>query len=306
MAELRHLYGQHEALAGVTFTVARGELFGLLGPNGGGKSTLFKILATLLRASGGTARVAGHDVAREPAAVRRRLGVVFQHPSVDTKLTVGENLIHQGHLYGLRGRVLRARVDRLLERFGLAERRGDLVERLSGGLQRRAELAKGLLPGPEILLLDEPSTGLDPGARRELIAYLRALRDQEGVTVVLTTHYMEEAERCDRVAVLDRGRLVALGRPEVLKAQVGGDVVVVQTAAPESLRERVRARLGIDGTLVDGTLRLEHVRGHELVRDLVEAFPAEVEAITYGKPTLEDVFVHVTGHRFFAGGAEER
>jgi ABC-2 type transport system ATP-binding protein len=305
VAELRHLYGQHEALAGVSFTVARGELFGLLGPNGGGKSTLFKILTTLLRASGGAARVAGHDVAREPAAVRRRLGVVFQHPSVDTKLTVEENLIHQGHLYGLRGRALRARIDHLLAQFGLEERRRELVERLSGGLQRRTELAKGLLPGPEILLLDEPSTGLDPGARRDLIAYLRALRDQEGVTVVLTTHYMEEAERCDRVAVLDRGRLVALGRPDALKAQVGGDVVVVRTAAPESLRERVRARLGIEGTLVDGTLRLEHARGHELVRDLVEAFPADVEAITYGKPTLEDVFVHVTGHRFFAG-AEAR
>jgi ABC-2 type transport system ATP-binding protein len=301
VAELRHLYGQHEALAGVSFTVARGELFGLLGPNGGGKSTLFKILTTLLRASGGAARVAGHDVAREPAAVRRRLGVVFQHPSVDTKLTVEENLIHQGHLYGLRGRTLRARVDHLLARFGLGERRGELVEHLSGGLQRRTELAKGLLPAPEILLLDEPSTGLDPGARRDLIAYLRALRDQEGVTVVLTTHYMEEAERCDRVAVLDRGRLVALGTPDALKAQVGGDVVVVRTAAPESLRERVRSRLGIEGTLVDGTLRLEHARGHELVRDLVEAFPADVETITYGKPTLEDVFVHVTGHRFFAG-----
>jgi ABC-2 type transport system ATP-binding protein len=305
VAELRHLYGQHEALAGVSFTVARGELFGLLGPNGGGKSTLFKILTTLLRASGGAARVAGHDVAREPAAVRRRLGVVFQHPSVDTKLTVEENLIHQGHLYGLRGRTLRARVDHLLARFGLGERRGELVEHLSGGLQRRTELAKGLLPAPEILLLDEPSTGLDPGARRDLIAYLRALRDQEGVTVVLTTHYMEEAERCDRVAVLDRGRLVALGTPDALKAQVGGDVVVVRTAAPESLRERVRSRLGIEGTLVDGTLRLEHARGHELVRDLVEAFPADVETITYGKPTLEDVFVHVTGHRFFAG-AEAR
>jgi ABC-2 type transport system ATP-binding protein len=304
VAELRHHYGEREALAGVSFTVARGELFGLLGPNGGGKSTLFKILTTLLRASSGSARVLGHDVAGEPAAVRRRLGVVFQHPSVDVKLTVEENLVHQGHLYGLHGPELRARTESMLARFGLVERRRELVERLSGGFQRRVELAKGLLPQPELLLLDEPSTGLDPGARRDLLAYLRALRDQEGVTVVLTTHYMEEAERCDRVAVLDRGRLVALGPPDTLKAQLGGDVVVVRAATPESLRDRVRTRLGLEGTLVDGTLRLEHPRGHELVRDLVEAFPDEIEAVTYGKPTLEDVFVHVTGHRFFAESGE--
>jgi ABC-2 type transport system ATP-binding protein len=301
---LEHRYGAREALAGVSFGVERAELFGLLGPNGGGKSTLFRILATLLPPSAGTARVLGHDVRAEPRAVRRALGVVFQHPSVDGKLTVAENLIHHGHLYGLRGAELRARVDALLERFGLAERRGELVERLSGGLARRVELAKGLLPRPAVLLLDEPSTGLDPGARRELGAYLREQCSAEGVTVVLTTHYMEEAERCDRIALLDRGRLVGLGTPDELKRQVGGDVVVVHTAAPERLRGEVRDRLGVELVLVDGALRAERPRGHELVRDLVEAFPDQVQSVTYGKPTLEDVFVRLTGHRLFAAGEE--
>jgi ABC-2 type transport system ATP-binding protein len=295
--DLRHRYGERVALDGVSFRVARGELFALLGPNGGGKSTLFKILSTLLRAGGGAARVLGHDVAREPEAVRRRLGVVFQHPSVDGTLTVEENLIHHGHLYGLSGSALRAALDATLARLGLAERRRDRVGRLSGGLMRRAELAKALLVGAEVLLLDEPTTGLDPRARREFLAHLRELRDAEGITAVLTTHDMDEAERCDRVAVLDRGRLVALGTPDALKARVGGDVLVVQANAPETLRDRVRTRFGLEGRLVDGTLRLERARGHELVRELIDAFPDEIRAVTYGKPTLEDVFVGLTGHR---------
>jgi len=285
------------ALDGVSFRVERGELFALLGPNGGGKSTLFKILSTLLPAGGGAARVLGHDVAREPDAVRRSLGVVFQHPSVDCALTVEENLIHHGHLYGLSGRALRAALDVAVARLGLAERRRERVGRLSGGLMRRVELAKALLVGAEVLLLDEPSTGLDPGARREFHLHLRELREAEGITAVLTTHDMDEAERCDRVGVLDRGRLVALGPPDALKAQVGGDVLVVQAAQPETLRERVRARFGLEGRLVDGTLRLERPRGHELVRDLIDAFPDDIRAVTYGKPTLEDVFVRLTGHR---------
>jgi ABC-2 type transport system ATP-binding protein len=277
--------------------VERGELFGLLGPNGGGKSTLFKVLCTLLPVGGGAARVFGHDVAREPEAVRRVLGVVFQQPSVDGLLTVEENLVHHGHLYGLAGRNLRSAIGAVLERLGLAERRRDRVSRLSGGLMRRVELAKALLTSARVLLLDEPSTGLDPGARRDLLVYLRELRDAAGITVVLTTHDMEEAERCERIAILDHGRLVGLGPPDALKARVGGDVLVVHAAAPEALRDQVRARFGLDGRLVDGTLRLERARGHELVRDLIEAFPDAIRTVTYGKPTLDDVFVHLTGHR---------
>lgn len=297
---LARRYGGREALAGVSFHVGQGELFAVLGPNGGGKSTLFRILATLLPPSAGTARIHGFDVRTKPHEVRRRIGVVFQHASVDGKLTVEENLRYHGRLHGLSGRSLAERVDAAIERFGLAERRDELVERLSGGLARRVELAKGLLPRPSVLLLDEPSTGLDPGARRELVQYLHALREEAGMTIVVTTHYLEEAERCDRVAVIDRGRLVALDAPAALMAMVGGDVVVVQPADVEALRDKVRARFGIEGTLVNGTLRLEHARGHELVRDLVEAFPDDVHSITFGKPTLEDVFVRLTGRRLFA------
>ena len=239
----------------------------------------------------------GHDVTREPDRVRRRLGVVFQHPSVDRLLTVEENLVHHGHLHGLSGASLRAAVAAVVERLGLGERRRDRVGTLSGGLQRRAELAKALLVGAELLLLDEPTSGLDPAARREFLAFLAELRAAERLTVVLTTHDMEEAERCGRVAILDRGRVVALGTPEALKARVGGDVLVVVGPDPARLAERVRERFGLAGRLVDGTLRLERERGHELVRDLIEAFPEEVRAVSYGKPTLDDVFIQLTGHR---------
>jgi len=304
VTDLTRRYGDRRALDGLTFSVRPGEIFGFLGPNGGGKSTLFRILTTLLPPTSGTARILGHDVVREPHAVRSRLGVVFQHASIDAKLTVEENLRHHGRLYGMHGPALAAGIARLLERFGLADRRRELVERLSGGLARRVELAKGLLPGPDVLLLDEPSTGLDPGARRDLMAYLRRLRDEDGVTVVVTTHYLEEAERCDRVAVIDRGRLVALDTPAALTASVGGDVVVVVATDVVELQAKVRERFGLEAARVDGTLRLEHARGHELVRDLVNAFPDEVHTITFGKPTLEDVFVRLTGRRLFAEDAE--
>jgi len=302
---LRHVYGTRVALDDVSFTVSAGEIFGLLGPNGGGKTTLFKILSTLMTPSGGSASIFGAPLSL-PAAVRPHLGVVFQHPSLDGKLTVTENLACHGYLYGLHGRALRARITAILERLGLAGRAADRVERLSGGLQRRTELAKALLHQPPLLLLDEPSTGLDPGARRDFMHHLRQLRDEKGVTVVLTTHYMEEAERCDRVAILHQGKLVRLGAPAELKSAVGGDVVVVHAQDPEALRRKIRERFGCEPTLVDGTLRIERRQGHEFVRDVVDAFASEVSLVTYGKPTLEDVFIHLTGHQFWtAGDAEE-
>lgn len=301
VAELQHRYGERVALDRVSLRVGRGELFGLLGPNGGGKSTLFRILATLQRPSGGCAWVDGFDVCRQPDEVRRSLGVVFQHPSVDPLLTVEENVMHHGRLFGLGGSELRAAATRVLERLGLSERRGDRVGTLSGGMQRRTELAKVLVVGARVLLLDEPSTGLDPAARRDLMTFLRELRDADGVTIVLTTHDLGEAERCDRVAILDRGRLVALDAPETLRARVGGDILVVQTAVPERLRDGVRERFGLEGRIVDGDLRLERPRGHELVSALVETFP-EIHAITFGKATLGDVFVHLTGQRWGEGG----
>jgi ABC-2 type transport system ATP-binding protein len=298
---LHRRYGDRIALDGVSFRVEPGELFGILGPNGGGKSTLFRILSTLLPPDAGTARVLGYDVVGAPDAVRRALGVVFQHPSVDPLLTVEENLVHHGHLYGLGGSELRRAIDAVVERLGLGEQRRERVARLSGGFKRRTELAKALVIGARVLLLDEPSTGLDPTARREFLGYLAELRARDGITAILTTHDMEEAERCERVAILDHGHLVALGTPAALTGEVGGDVLIVHGAGLEALREQVRARFGVEGRLVDGTLRLERARGHELVRDLIDAFPDAVRTVTYGRPTLEDVFVRRTGHRLAEG-----
>jgi ABC-2 type transport system ATP-binding protein len=293
---LRHRYGTRVALDGVSFTVPPGEIFGLLGPNGGGKTTLFKIVSTLLAPSEGAVRVFGDDVARDPAAVRRRLGVVFQHPALDARLTVDENLRHQGHLYGLSGRTLGARIGDVLSRVRLDDRRRDLVGTLSGGLQRRAEVAKALLHRPQLLVLDEPSTGLDPSARRDIWQDLADLRRQEGTSVILTTHLMEEAAGCDRVAILDRGRLVALDTPAALTAAIGGDVVLVTTRDAEGLAGRVGRRFTVTAEVVDGKVRIERDRAHEFITDLVESFPGEIDAVAFGKPTLEDVFVHYTGH----------
>lgn len=296
---LRHQYGARAALDQVSFEVAAGEMFGLLGPNGGGKTTLFRVLATSLAPTGGEARVFGLDVVERPLAVRHEIGVVFQSPSLDLKLTVTENLRHQGHLYGLRGKPLAKRVGDLQERLGLIDRSGERVEKLSGGLRRRVELAKGLLHRPRLLLLDEPSTGLDAGARRDLRAYLRQLCQQDGVTVFLTTHLMDEAESCDRLGILDRGRLVALDTPEALKNKIGGDVLVLESAAPEQLREQIVARFGGPVSVLDSSVRLERPQGHRLLAELMEAFPGQIRAVTLAQPTLEDVFVHETGHRFW-------
>jgi ABC-2 type transport system ATP-binding protein len=267
--ELHHAYGAREALAGITLHVERGEFFGLLGPNGGGKTTLFRILCTLVPVVKGEVHVFDHDLSRQASAIRPLMGIVFQHPSLDAKLTVFENLWHHGHLYGLKGQRLRDRARIVLQRLGLQERRDDLVETLSGGLQRRVELAKALLHEPALLLLDEPSTGLDPGARLDFTAHLEHLCDQEGVSILLTTHILEEAERCDRVGILHQGHLVAVGTPDTLKAQVGGDVVVVQTPNPVQLQMQIRQRFNCEAVVVEGSVRVEIPHGHAFVRDVV-------------------------------------
>jgi ABC-2 type transport system ATP-binding protein len=303
---LGHRYDQRQALDNVSFEVRAAEIFGLLGPNGSGKTTLFRILSTLMLPTDGRALILEHDAARDSTQVRREIGVVFQAASVDGKLTAAENLRHQGHLYGLSGHALKQRIAEMLRRVGLAERAQDRVETLSGGQQRRVELAKGLMHHPSVLLLDEPSTGLDPGARRDLWLYLRMLRDQEQVTVVVTTHLMEEAEHCDRLAILNEGKLVALGTPAALKRQIGGEVIVMETNAPESLARRITERFGGPCNVIDGKVRLEREHGHRFVTDVVESFPGEIDAISVSKPTLEDVFIDRTGHRFWSASDAER
>ncbi len=299
---LTHRYGDHAALSDISFSVARRELFGLLGPNGGGKTTLFRLLSTLLPIQSGRVEIFGTDVAARQEDVRRQIGVVFQSPSLDRVLTVRENLLHQGHLYGMRRGALRERIDVLLGRLGIADRAGDRIASLSGGLQRRVEIAKGLLHQPRLLLLDEPSTGLDPGARDDLWRYLRDLRDHEGVTAVVTTHLMEEAEHCDRLAILDKGRLVATGPPAELRAHVGGDCITIQSEMPAELAEKIATRFDVESAIVGGRLRIERADGHDLVRELVDAFPDEISTVTLGKPTLQDAFIHLTGHQFWGEG----
>ncbi len=297
-----HDYGTRLALDRLSFQVGRAEIFGLLGPNGSGKTTLFRILSTLMVPTGGAARIQGYDAAREPNKVRQQTGIVFQARSVDIKLTVAENLKHQGHLYGLSGRHLKTRIDEVLSRVGLLDRARDKVETLSGGQQRRVELAKGLIHSPSVLLLDEPSTGLDPGARRDLWLYLRMLRDQEGVTVLVTTHLMEEAEHCDRLAILSEGKLVALGSPAELKSQIGGDVVTFETAGPEQaarLAEMMANRFVAGPAVLGNRVRVEREQGHRFVTEVVEAFPGAVQSVSVAKPSLEDVFIDRTGHRFW-------
>jgi ABC-2 type transport system ATP-binding protein len=298
---LVHRYGDRSALNGVSFDVRPAELFGLLGPNGSGKTTLFRILSTLMLPTAGRATIMGCDASQEPARLRRQIGVVFQAQSIDLKLTAYENLWHQGHLYGLQGAALKKRIQEILSRVGLADRARELVETFSGGMQRRIELAKGLLHHPGVLLLDEPTTGLDPGARRDLWQYLQMLRDEEHVSVLVTTHLMEEAERCDRLAIMNEGNLVALGTPAELKSEIGGDVILLDAAHDATvLAERIRARFHVETTVLENQVRMEREGAHRFVTEVVEAFPGEIEALSVSKPALEDVFIRRTGHTFWS------
>jgi ABC-2 type transport system ATP-binding protein len=302
---IRHSYGERAALKGVSFGVQPGEIFGLLGPNGSGKTTLFRILSTLMLPGDGRAIIAGFDVAKQPDEVRRRIGVVFQARSSDIKLTATENLWHQGHLYGLRGAVLQARIREMLERVGLADRAKDRVETFSGGMQRRVELVKGLMHRPSVLLLDEPTTGLDPGARLDLWLYLDELCRQENVAIIVTTHLMEEAERCDRLAILNSGEIVGLGTPAELRSQIGGDVIMLETADPALLADRIHQRFRIAASVLDGKVRMEIRDGLRFVTNLAETFPGAIQSVSISKPTLDDVFIGRTGHRFWTETTKE-
>jgi ABC-2 type transport system ATP-binding protein len=292
---LTHRYGDRTALASVNFEVRQGEIFGLLGPNGGGKSTLFRILSTMMVPTDGRAIIAGHDVEKDPAAVRRTVGVVFQTQSLDKALTVEENLRGQGHLHGLSGATLRERMNAAMEQLGLKDRRRDLVETLSGGLRRRVEIAKALLHRPKVLLMDEASTGLDPAARRDVTRQVEMLRDREGVTILLTTHILEEADRCDRLVLLHQGKIVAQGSPGELRSRIGGDVVVLDSPHGEELAGRIEQRFGVRPSLMDGQVRVEIANGHRFITEVVEAFPGSIDSVGLHKPTLEDVFVRETG-----------
>ena len=291
-----HKFGERVALDSITLQVMAGEMYGLLGPNGGGKTTLFRMLCTMLPPDHGEIRLLGKNAA--DSAVRARIGVVFQHPSLDARLTVLENLRHQGHLYGLKGRLLTQRIEEVLDMMTLTDRAKDRVEVLSGGLQRRVELCKSLLHRPEILIFDEPCTGLDPGARRRFWDDLDILRQTYGTTLILTTHFIEEAERCDRIGILDRGRLIAEGTPEALKRTVGCEVITLETRDSKSLQLQIEKVVGRDVQIIDGQVRIPCDDGQQLLAQLYPLLREEVQAMTLSVPTLEDVFVQRTGHGF--------
>ncbi len=293
-------YGERKALNGVSFSVEAGKIAGLLGPNGGGKTTTFRILSTLLRPEAGTATVFQRDVVGDPYGVRRLIGVVFQNRSLDLELTVRENLVHQGHLYGLHGRTLAQRIVQLAERFGIVDRLSERAKSLSGGLQRRVDLAKALLSQPRLLLLDEPTNGLDPKVSRDFWNLLQDLNRTEGMSILLTTHSMEEAERCNELIILADGAVVTEGTPSALKQKVGPEIVTLRSPVAEELCERIRNELSLEPTLVEGVIRIEHDNGHELMSTLAQRFEDSIESVTVSRATLEDVFIRETG-RTLAG-----
>ncbi len=294
-SDLTFAYGERQALSGVGFDVAAGQAHGFLGPNGSGKSTLFKLLSTLVPLQQGRVAMLGLDLATQAPAIRRRIGVVFQSPAVDKKLSVRENLHYGGLLLGLAGRELGSRIDAMLAATNLADRAKDRVEELSGGLRRRVELGKCLLGKPELVLLDEASTGLDPAARRDMWAVLRA---QPGLTVLFTTHLMDEAAEADRLTLLDQGRIVAAGRPADLMREVGGQVLEIEAPDAEALAVELKQALGVVATVVDGSVRIGGEDIHELVPQVMQRFGTRVRRLQLAHPSLQDVFLQKTGKRF--------
>jgi ABC-2 type transport system ATP-binding protein len=294
---LSHSYGKYEALKDLSLEIEAGEIFGFLGPNGSGKTTLFRILSTLIPPQQGQVTMLGLDLASQREAIRGHIGVVFQYPSLDKQLTAQENLMHQGHLYGMHGAALRQRMDEMLDRVNLTDRRRERVGTFSGGMRRRVELAKGLLNRPRILLLDEPSTGLDPGARIDLWQFLHDIRRKDGTTILVTTHLMDEAEHCSRLAIMEKGTMLACDTPTAMKEAIGGDVITLSSAHPVELKAALNERFSIKAEQIDNSLRIERAKGHQFIPELIEAFPGQIDSVSLGKPTLEDVFIHVTGHK---------
>lgn len=294
-------FGDLTALKQVNLEIAKGELFGLLGPNGAGKTTLISILATMLPASHGSATVCGYDVVRHQNQVRRSIGIVFQDPSLDDELTGEENLDFHGRLYGMQQQVRSSRIDEVLELVDLAHRRSDLVRTYSGGMRRRLEIARGLMHRPEVLFLDEPTLGLDPQTRRKIWNHIRNLKESFGMTIILTTHYMDEADQlCSRVAIIDKGEIVALDSPESLKARLGGDVLTVDTSDPKpEFVDKLKEDEDLKSvTIQDGQLILTVARGESFVPRVFETahhLGMAISAVSMRKPNLEDVFIQLTG-----------
>ena len=302
--ELGRTFGELEAVKGVSFAVAEDEVFGFLGPNGAGKTTTISMLCTLLRPSAGRATVNGFDVVGQRSDVRRSIGLVFQQTTLDDALTAEQNLRFHAYAYGVPAEVREPRLRELLVLVELWDRRGDRVRTFSGGMKRRLEIARGLLHHPRVLFLDEPTLGLDPQTRRRIWEYLGELREREGLTIFMTTHYMDEAEQCDRIAVIDHGEIVALDTPAGLKAAVGGDLVTIDTPDLGAAATELRDRFGLEPTIGDGTITVQVQGGEAFLPDFVRQFGRPIDAIGLRRPTLDDVFLHLTGREIRDAGSE--
>jgi ABC-2 type transport system ATP-binding protein len=288
-------YGEVEAVRGIDFEVARGETFGFLGPNGAGKTTTIKILCTLANATSGTARVAGHDAATERDSVRRNIGLVFQDTTLDTYLTAAQNLRFHAELYGVPKAAVEPRMRQVMDMVGLWDRKDSLVSTYSGGMQRRLEIARGLLHAPHVLFLDEPTVGLDPQTRSSIWAYINDLKRREDITIFLTTHYMDEAENCDRIAIIDHGQIVAIDTPEALKASVGKDRVQIHTADDSAAIAALADTFGIEAGMHEGAVTFSVAAGEQFVPRLFAEFSVPIRSVSVSRPSLDDVFMSYTG-----------
>ncbi|MDP1809687.1 MAG: ATP-binding cassette domain-containing protein [Actinomycetota bacterium] len=293
--EIQKSFGEVEAVAGVTFDVGGGEIFGFLGPNGAGKTTTINILCTLVRPTSGSAALAGYDVVSKASEVRASIGIVFQDPSLDERLSAYENLIFHALVYSVPKDVREERIASALDMVGLWERRRDIVRTFSGGMKRRLEIARGLLHHPKVLFLDEPTLGLDPQTRNKIWEFVHDLREKENITIFLTTHYMDEAENCNRIAIIDHGRIIALDTPAKLKTMVGGDVITLSTADDEAAAEQIKELHGLEATAQDAKLILEVPDGEKFLAPLVRSLDTPINSISLRRPTLEDVFLKLTG-----------
>ncbi len=288
-------FGEIEAVRGVEFEVATGEVFGFLGPNGAGKTTTINMLCTLAKPTSGSATVAGHDVVRERDDVRRNIGLVFQDPTLDGYLTAEQNLKLHAELYGVRSDLVKPRMRQVLEMIGLWERKDSVVATFSGGMRRRLEIARGLMHSPRVLFLDEPTIGLDPQTRRSIWTYIRELKQREEITIFMTTHYMDEAEWCDRIAIMDHGQIVALDSPETLKAGVGTDRITIHVEDDDAAIAALAERFGIEAREAEGAVMFGVANGEEFVPRLFAELGIPIKSVSVSRPTLDDVFMSFTG-----------
>jgi len=297
-------FGRLTAVDHVSFQVEDGEVFGFLGPNGAGKTTTINVLCTLMRPTAGRARVAGYDVASQRNAVRQSIGLVFQDPSLDDQLTAYENLQFHAHVYNVPGRQRAQRIEEVLHVVGLWDRRGAVVRTFSGGMKRRLEIARGILHHPRVLFLDEPTLGLDPQTREHVWEYILEVQRAHHITIFMTTHYMDEAEHCDRIAIIDQGKIVALDTPDALKRMVGVDIVTVQTEDSEQAAREIQERYGLEPQRDDTRLRLEVEAGAEFIPRLVRELGVAIRSVDLHRPTLDDVFLKLTGRAIREGEAD--